>query len=467
VAREKPQKLRDDFCRKTATATNSLINNNTRLYTSLILKAYSVVQQLLLIFHLFTFVSYKTMADSKDIIPAHWRLQNLTSANWSEFEQDVLTAAHARLLNYYEYGAMAFILSPAQWAALPGNTVNGVVREQPEVPPIPDQPAPSNGQAADDRRYDQEQKAWIRNMDVRAEVIIVVNSFKTSLLDRDIVGIHYDVALGSGDMIAKISDTPQRIFARLKEHLGTPDAGTFKTWKRVYEEPATDKEIRQWIREDEHANTLLSPFHQQLSPAQRLTALVYGYRHSAPVMTCWRDYCKANPGLAHQTLPGALAYILLQEPNIRAEMSKADIGVPSHLAAAAWDRDRDTGAAAVSKDVDGGAYAAAAPASYSQAQLEKAVAEAVARERSSRGQQAGQYCWLHGYNRSHIGLKCKGIARGKHIRALRDSRASLPDTMVFDRSGCITSERAQEAAGPLTVERHPGNAIKPGDIPHA
>jgi hypothetical protein len=42
------QKLCGNFCR--AAATNSQINYNTRLYTSLILKAYSVVQQLLLIF---------------------------------------------------------------------------------------------------------------------------------------------------------------------------------------------------------------------------------------------------------------------------------------------------------------------------------------------------------------------------------------------------------------------------------
>ena len=409
------------------------------------------------------------MADSKDIIPAYWRLQDLTSANWSDFEQAILTAAHARLLNYYDYGAMAFILSAADWATLPGNIdANGVVRPQPAVPAIPDRPAPSNGQAADDRRFDQQLKAWSRDMDVRAEVITVMTLLKTTLLDRQIVGIHYDVALGAGDMLSIIADTPQRIFARLKDHLGTPDAATFRTWKRVYSEPATNKEISQWIREDERANTLLSPFDQQLTLPQRLAALIEGYRHSAAVMTCWRDYCKANPVLAQQNLPDVLAYILTQEPNIRAEMSKADIGVPSHLAAAAWDRDRESGAAAANEEVEERAYAAAAaPVSYSQAQLERAVGEAVSRERISRGQQAGRYCWLHGYNRSHIGLKCKGIVPGNHIRANRDSRAALPDTMVFDRPGCITAERAQEAAGPLTVERHPGNALKPGDTPHA
>jgi hypothetical protein len=408
------------------------------------------------------------MADSKEIIPAHWRLQDLTSANWSDFEQVILTAAYAKLSNYYDYGAMAFLVSAAEWATLAGNVdANGNVRPQPGVPAIPVRPAPSNGQAADDRRYDQELKAWSREMDVRAEVITVVNSFKMTLLDRDIVGIHYEVALGSGDMLAKIADTPQRIFARLKAHLGTPDAMTFATWKRVYVEPATNKEISQWIREDEQANTLLTPFNQQLTESQRLTALVECYRPSAAVMACWRDYCKATPVLAQQTLPGALAYILLQEPNIRAEMSKRDIGIPSHLASAAWHRDRDTGAAAAVEEVDGGAYAAAAPASYSQAQLEKAVAEAVAKAIKPHAKPE-QYCWLHGYQLSHSGLTCHFIKSGLPLRArYRDSRAAMLPTMVFDGPGCISVEQANESAGPLTHPRWPGNTMRPGQKPHA
>jgi hypothetical protein len=111
----------------------------------------------------------------------------------------------------------------------------------------------------------------------------------------------------------------------------------------------------------------------------------------------------------------------------------------------------------------GGTYAAAAPVLYTQAQLDRAVSEAKAQPRAGS---ADQYCWLHGYNRSHIGLACTFIKAGRSIRVKRDSRAPLADTMVFDRPGCITVEQANEAAGPLTIPRHPGNAIRPGDKPY-
>jgi hypothetical protein len=48
VEREKQQKLFGNFCR--AAATNSQINYNNRLHTSLFFRAYSALQQLLLIF---------------------------------------------------------------------------------------------------------------------------------------------------------------------------------------------------------------------------------------------------------------------------------------------------------------------------------------------------------------------------------------------------------------------------------
>ena len=233
----------------------------------------------------------------------------------------------------------------------------------------------------------------------------------------------------------------------------------------MYVESATNKDISQWIREDEQANILLTPFDQQLTSPQRLTALIDVYRHSAAVMTCWKDYRKATPVLAQQTLPGALAYILLQEPNIRAEMSKADIGIPSHLATAAWNRDsRDTGAVATMKEMDAGAYAAAAPASYSQAQLERAVAEAVATAiKTHTSTKQLQYCWLHGYQKTHSGLLCHFIKKGLPLRAkYKDSRDDVPLTMVFDGPGCILVEQASEAAGPLTHPRFPGNTSKPG-----
>jgi hypothetical protein len=98
---------------------------------------------------------------------------------------------------------------------------------------------------------------------------------------------------------------------------------------------ATFKEVSHWKREEEWVNTKLTKCGKQLSEDQRLEALLEVYRLSPAVMTWWRDYCKATPTLSDQNLPDALAYISAQEPNIRASMTKQDIGFPSPLAAAA------------------------------------------------------------------------------------------------------------------------------------
>jgi hypothetical protein len=129
------------------------------------------------------------MTDFGDIIPAIWKSQELTTANWSTFEQDVLMSAVLKLTNEFEYGFMGFILSDADWALLPGNTDNvGVIKVPPAVPGMPQEPAPSDASAADDRRFDRELKIMIRIKEVRKEIVEVSRRFKEALLNQDIIG---------------------------------------------------------------------------------------------------------------------------------------------------------------------------------------------------------------------------------------------------------------------------------------
>jgi hypothetical protein len=391
------------------------------------------------------------------IIPAHWYGKILNSANWAGFEQDLLIWANEQLSGEYEFGGIGLLLSDVDFQALPNHGV------APIVGAIPPEPQASDGSAADDRRYERETKAHIRAKDARKDLIEVRRKLKELLLNKAVVGSNYSTALGSGDMLQTINDTPKDIFARLKAHLGTPNSTTFQIWSEVYNTPAQHLDVSEWMRQDEFAHSQLAKYGREFSHSQRLDAFIKCYKLSPAVMTCWSDYCKGTPTLALQTFPAALAYVLLQEPNIRESMTKTDLGLPSSLAAAAHGQHLSLEAGAAAAKTDGGAYAAAAPTSYNQEQLERAVAEAVA---TAMLAVADKYCWLHGYQRSHDGSLCKGIENGKHIRALRDSRAPLAPTMVFGRQGIISWQQAKAAVGPLTTPRFPGNALKPGDKPH-
>ena len=126
------------------------------------------------------------MTESTTLIPAKWFHQILTTATWPELEQDLLSAAHELLTNMFLYGAMGFLLSDADWAALPGVTVNGVTAAKPAVPPTPDRPADSDGTAGDDRRYDREHKIYLRLLAEKEDIVGVRKRIKDTLLNKEV-----------------------------------------------------------------------------------------------------------------------------------------------------------------------------------------------------------------------------------------------------------------------------------------
>ena len=399
----------------------------------------------------------------------HWLTRILTSATWSKFEKEMCTALVTYLSNIFQYGALGLICSDAEWAALPGITANGVVAPKPSVPPIPPQPAPSDGTAADDRRYDRERKETTRLEVVREDIVAICRSVKHLLLNPDLGDDCHSVAMGDGDMYAQINEGPDAPYARLKTHLGTPDRDTFRIWSAVYSTPADNIAVSEWMRQDIYANTLLTIHRQQLSENQRLAAFRLCYEKSPPVVKAWEDYCVLTPLLADQNLTDALAYIKRQEPNIRGRMLPADIGFPPLAAVAEDSRKPAENAPALG--------AAVAPQMYTQAQLDKAVEQARGRSQPAhegrpprRDNHRELYCWLHGFQRSHTGHDCTGIITGRPIRAFRrDSRAPTNDTTtVFDHSNCghqpkcISVAEAQAATGPSSRHHAPGNAIRSG-----
>jgi hypothetical protein len=402
---------------------------------------------------------------SNKILPEKWYNMILGKDNFDEFQITLLSWAFDKLKNDYDLGALFLVLSDLDWGRMPENIdAQGNVIPQPRVPGLPAEPVLSDGSAGDDRRYDRETKMRERTRAVRQDIFEVTRTLKVLLTNPSVVGVFHTIALGAGDDMAKLNDSPKNIFGRLKEHLGTPDADTFHVWRAVYRTPAHHLPVLEWMQQDVLANTQLIKHGEQLSERQRMTAFKDCYKLSPAVMTCWADYCKAEPVLANQNLADILTYVTLQEPNIKASLTKTDIG----LLSVAMTSSAATGAAAVeTAAVEQASAAAAAPAMqagvplYSQAQMDRAIAEAVGSVRAAPADQ--QYCWLHGYQATHTGLQCHFIKNGLPLRAKRgDIRVALPPTMVFGRPGCIMAEQAQEAAGPYTHPKWPGNTSKPG-----
>lgn len=396
---------------------------------------------------------------------AQWRNRSLTTATWAQFEKDVYTSLSAYLTSIFPFGALGLVCTDDEWAALPNVTVNGaLVHPKPILPDIPAQPAPSNGGAADDRRYDQERREAARLTLLRNEIEEVWRSMKQFLLDPDVGGDAHSTAVGDGALIDQINEGPEGPYGRLKAYLGTPNYSTFQLWRSLYSTPAGSMPVTEWMRQDTYANNLLAAHQQELSANQRLDAFRQCYSKSVPVMKCWDRYCVANPLVAGRNLAGALAYIRAQEPIILEEMKATDLGFGA-LAVA------DLSAQDAALEEPSLSMAAAAGQMYTQIQLDRAIAEALSRhtpERERRQPREPKYCWLHGYQWSHTGDQCKSIEAGAKVRVFRDTRPQLRDnTIVFSHQGCrhspkcITVQDAQEATGPTSLTHAAGNAMRP------
>lgn len=397
-----------------------------------------------------------------------WHNRTLSKVTFSRFEDDVFTKAATYLSDYFPFGGVGFLCSDAEWAGLPGNTVNGnLVHPKPTMPPIPADVAASDNSAADLRRYEFERSEKKRLDAVRKDITNFCRQVQQFLLNPDVGGESHSVAVGDLDIFARMGELPDAPYGRLKAHLGTPDLSTFEFWSLVYTTRADNIAVTEWMRQDAYANTLLTAHNRQLSENQRLAAFKLCYEHSIPVMKCLERYRIANPVLANQNLANALAYIRTQEPIILDEMKKADLGY-GPLAAIA-----ESSQAEEVPDRGEQPFAAAAGQMYTQMQLDQAIAEALSQHtpvRELRQPREQKYCWLHGYQWSHTGEQCRSIEAGAKLRSFRDTRPQLRDnTIVFSHQGCrhspkcITVKEAQEATGPTSRTHAAGNAMRSTD----
>lgn len=399
-------------------------------------------------------------------LPAEWYTGILERENFHLFKTALFTKASEELTNDINFGALGFLIADDEWAALPGITMaDGTITAAPTIPAIPVAPAPSDGTAGDDRRFMIEQKEFLRLRDVRKEIILVCTKLKDILRNSDVVGRHRAVVEGSGDLIQRMNDSAKIMFGRLQDHLETPDDSTFALWKTIYCTSGVHMDVSEWERQELLAHTQLAKYGQELSRAQRLDAFRTCYRNSPPVKACLDDYGKTTPVLARQTFANAMAFVKAQEPNIKAALTREAVGFPSPLAATVLEAHMNGGALV---DADEPVAAAAAPRMYTQDQLDQAVADAKAQFAPKKQL---LYCWLHGYQNSHCGSDCHGIAIEKSLRAWRDSRPDVDGDMTFSHPGCrhsprcISVDQAKKATGPRSFPKQPGNKFKPGDKP--
>ena len=349
---------------------------------------------------------------------------------------------------------VALVMSPAEWNALPENDLgNGNFRPQPFRPPdIPDRPVPLGvfAPAGDVRAYDL-------LCSVRADAILddanmtaAITALKEIYKNPAIVGErNAKIAIGNGDMMARRLDTPAAMRARLLAYLGTPDQSTFAEWGKLYNTPSTDMDVSEWILLEAIAHLKLTEHRRALNDTQRVDAFIKCYEASPGVSTCVRAYNVAVPALADQTFDDLVAYVTAQEPNIRKTLTRAAVGYSAQTFASAAEPPK--------------AHAATTQTMYSQAQLDAAIAAALAKHdrkrSSSNSTSAPKYCWLHGHTSTHQSADCFGCRDGKTmaIRYPGDETRCFSHSQCQHVPPCINAADARRATKPDSFPETPGN----------
>ena len=392
--------------------------------------------------------AHKTFTALSEVKEA-WIQKDLTKANYLEFDEAMLLAAQAALPDQ-ENVVMGLLMTQAEWNAIPANVLGPnqfvPLPDIPQAPVAPDLPE-AGAVVAVERMYERALLAYDKAVMQRLHLIQAAGFLKELYKNEAVLGAaNQKAAVGGGNMVARIADTPRAMRARLFLHLGTPDNSTFEEWEKVYTTPAADIPVAEWIRLEDISNTALALHHRALNPAQRMAAFAKCYEASPGVVTCIRDYRKQVPALAAQQFDHLLAYVTLQQPNIEQTLTRAAVGYgcEEQLAAAAMRTTR----------------------TYTQDQLDSAIAAAVAHavraSPATAPKKGTMYCWSHGYNSSHASADCLCCKPGGTMRARYGYDG--PTTRCFSHPDCdhsppcISVANAKKATKPDSFPETPGRA---------
>jgi hypothetical protein len=258
-------------------------------------------------------------------------------------------------------------------------------------------------------------------------------------------------AIGDGPVLEQMRDTARNMRAPITAYLGTPDTATFDYWKKIYSTPASGMVVAEWIRLESLANKALTKHRHSLPEDLRMTAFIQCYEASPGVATCVRECKRTVPALENQSLSDLLAYVKAQQPNIELELTRAAVGYLSVQYEAA---------------TPATAAIATAPTMYTQAQVNALIA--ADRRTRSQAKSSGApptllYCWLHGYNQSHISADCRGCepdtSMYKRYGTRDDHRCSSHANCQHDPP-CISSADAKRATKPESYPETTGSTYE-------
>jgi hypothetical protein len=401
----------------------------------------------------------------------------VNNENFLEFEEELqalLIGTGVSILG--NYGALQYILTPAQWALLRSNILpGGGIRNMFEIPPHSDPlviPADGSTQAIWNS-YNAEIKERDRKTLIRTTLLELTSALHALFIETNLWGLAVATyAKGNGTPAERADEMPLAKWLRIREKLSQPSRKTIRVWQSAWAAPMSN--FSAWIAETTKASRKLEMSGEDYTITQKFHFLEEALAQSVTTSAVLRQYKALYPSLDTQSFAALRDYVEQQEENIENTLTRQAVGYGAQQAVdqygqrpPAWvpeasilcytQTDMDTAVSA--------AHAAVSNRVYSQQEVDSILASHLGATRgtgktsTSKPSSGACFCWLHGLT-GHLGSDCNQLKKLQcSDRAANDTRGQRTVPVYIGQPGAITLAQAQEATSVNHFSQFPGNAF--------
>ena len=325
--------------------------------------------------------------------------------------RSTIMEAYGQSCNVYNrHGLLGFIVSNEAWAALPGNIIEAVpVDNLPEVITIVARPTLPEFTPLAPAATALQQAAWDRNIKIMRHTRDSYDGLKTKLIASILPD---DIAVLRNPATAFLYISPRAILAHITTLHGTLDNNDYvQLTATLGTVMANSDTISGIVARHRHIHEQFSTSNQPLSEYQKCTFFKSAVIHHNHIRAAYDSYLVGTPLVGEQTFATLTEHIIMQAPNFTA--TAAELGYSASSAALTQSADyfqSPAFAALLTRTVQ---QAVSAPQTIANAGTKTPT----------------HYCYLHGYNNTHHGDKCRKMLNDSTMYTDAHRKAATPTSV--------------------------------------
>lgn len=341
--------------------------------------------------------------------------------NFLEWRSSIIEAYGQSCNIYYRHGLLGYLLTDADWALLPGNTITEEpVDNLPAVVIIAARPTLPEFTPLAAAATTAQQSAWDRNTKILKYTRENYDTLKLRLITSVSAD---DIAILRNPTTAFLHVTPQAIMAHIATLHGTLDNNDYAQLILTLSTAMTTADtISGIVARHRHIHDQFRNSNQTLSEYQKCTYFKNAIIQHQHMRSAYESYVIGTPLIGNQNFLTLTTHVITQAPNYTA--TAAEMGYAANVTPTAPEYFQSAAfAALLTKTVQ---HAIAPPA--------------IQKKADSGNKKPTHYCYFHGHNNTHSGSNCFKMLGDNTVYTDAHLNATTP-TMVANGSTAIPGDQ--------------------------